>query len=139
MNLDSQFDKKIGGLMLKYQRIIIFISLLGVLLCGCAGKRNPVALSVLGGAPVNYESDHGDRIIARYFTLSDHSLDFVKVTLPGSKEYTLPQVLSASGVRYTDDRELVWWTKGNTAFAEVRDKNGQWIRKYDCKEIPVDK
>jgi len=90
---------------------------------------------VCGGNPVIYESDNGARIIAKYFTLSDHSLDFAKVTLPGGREYTLPQVMSASGVRYTDDRELVWWTKGNTAFAEVRDENGQWKRKYDCKEI----
>jgi len=125
--------------MLKYQRIIFFAGLLGVFLCGCAGKRNPVALTVCGGAPVVYKSDSGDRIIARYFALSDHSLDFVKVTLPGGKEYTLPQAMSASGVRYTDDRELVWWTKGNTAFAEFRDKNGQWKREYDCKEIPIKK
>jgi len=125
--------------MSKYQLIIVFTGLLGVLLCGCTGKRNPVALTVFGGAPVLYESDSGDLIIARYFTLSDHSLGFVKVILPGSKEYTLPQAMSGSGVRYTDDRELVWWTKGNTAFAEVRDKNGQWKRKYECKEISVDK
>ncbi|MGA2822550.1 MAG: MliC family protein [Bacteroidales bacterium] len=125
--------------MSKYQRIIVFISLLGVLLCGCVGKRNPVALTVCGGTPVIYESDRGDRIIARYFILSDRSLDFVKVTLPSGKEYTLPQVMSASGVRYTDDRELIWWTKGNIAFAEVRDINGQWIRKYECKEIPISK
>ena len=125
--------------MSKYQRIIVFTSLLGVLLCGCAGKRNPVALTVCGGNPIIYESDRGDHIIARYFTLSDRSLDFVKVTFPSGKEYTLPQAMSASGVRYTDDRELVWWTKGNTAFAEVRDINGQWKRKYDCKEIPISK
>ena len=125
--------------MSKYKHIIVFTGLLGLLLCGCAGKRNPVALTVCGGAPVIYETGRGERIIARYFTLSDHSLDFVKVTLPGHKEYTLPQVMSGSGVRYTDDRELVWWTKGTTAFAEVRDENGQWKRVYDCKEIPVSK
>jgi len=121
--------------MSRYHRIIVFTGLLTVLFCGCAGKRNPATLIVCGGNPVIYESDNGARIIAKYFTLSDHSLDFAKVTLPGGREYTLPQVMSASGVRYTDDRELVWWTKGNTAFAEVRDENGQWKRKYDCKEI----
>lgn len=121
--------------MSKYHRILIFACLTGILLCGCTAKRNPAALTVLGGTPVIYESDSGYRIIARYFTLSDSSLDFVKLTLPGGKEYTLPQAMSASGVRYTDDRELVWWTKGKTAFAEVRDETGQWVRKYDCKEI----
>ena len=114
--------------MSKYQLIIVSTGLLVILLYGCTGERNTVTLTVCGGTPVIYQSDRGDRIIARYFTLSDHSLDFVKVTLPGSKEFTLPQAMSGSGVRYTDDRELVWWTKGNTAFAEVRNKNGQWER-----------
>jgi membrane-bound inhibitor of C-type lysozyme len=118
--------------MSKYQLIIVSTGLLVILLYGCTGERNTVTLTVCGGTPVIYQSDHGDQIIARYFTLSDHSLDFVKVTLPGRKEYTLPQTMSASGVRYTDDRELVWWTKGNTAFAEVRDSTGKLIRKYEC-------
>jgi len=121
--------------MSRYHRIMVLTGLLAVLFCGCTGRRNPATLTVCGGNPVIYESDSGIRIIAKYFTLSDNSLGFVKVTLPGGREYTLPQVMSASGVRYTDDREFVWWTKGNTAFAEVRDENGQWKRKYDCKEI----
>jgi len=125
--------------MSKYHRIIVFTGLLALLFYGCSGKRNPVTLKVSGGNEIVYQSDSGEQIIARYFTLSDHSLEFVKVTLPGGREYTLPQAISASGVRYTDDRELVWWTKGNTAFAEVRDANGQWKRKYECKEIPVSK
>ena len=117
-------------------RKTVFICFLGALLSGYAGKHNQVSLTVTGGEPIIYKSDSGDRIIARYYSLSDRSLDFVKVTLPGGKEYTLPQVLSASGVRYTNDWELVWWTKGNTAFAEVRDENGQWITKYNCREVP---
>ena len=131
--------KTIGGFMSRYHRIIVFTCLLGALLYGCSGSRNHVDLTICGGNPIIYESDRGERIIARYFTLSDRSLDFVKVTLPGGREYTLPQVLSASGVRYTDDRELVWWTKGSTAFAEVRDENGQWERKYTCNEIRSNK
>jgi len=48
---------------------------------------------------------------------------------------TLPRALSASGVRYTDDREWVWWTKGNSAFAETRTPNGEWqIRYPDCRQ-----
>jgi membrane-bound inhibitor of C-type lysozyme len=110
-----------------------------VLLYGCNGKRSTTELIVCGGNPVMYESDHGDHIMARYFTLSDGSLGFVKVTLPGGREYTLPQVMSASGVRYTDDRELVWWTKGNSAFAEIRNINGEWKKIYDCNEIHIKK
>ena len=122
--------------MLNNFRKIVFTCLIGALLSGCAGKQNTHPLTVTGGEPIIYKSDSGDRIVARYYSLSDSTLDFVKVTLPGGKEYTLPQVLSASGVRYANDMELVWWTKGNTAFAEVRDENGQWIRKFNCREVP---
>ena len=121
--------------MLNNFRKIVFTCLIGVLLYGCAGKQNPAPLTVNGGEPVIYQSDSGDRIVARYYSLSDSTLDFVKVTLPGGKEYTLPQVLSASGVRYTNDMELVWWKKGIAAFAEARVDNGQWVTKYNCKEI----
>jgi len=123
--------------MAKYRWFIIFTGLLGVLLCGCTGERSTTALSVCGGIPVMYKTDQGDHITARYFSLSDRSLEFVKLTLPGGREYTLPEVMSASGVRYTDERELVWWTKGNTAFTEIRDINGEWKKIYDCKEIPI--
>jgi membrane-bound inhibitor of C-type lysozyme len=122
--------------MLKNLRKIAFICSFGALLFGCADRQKPVLLTVTVGEQIIYKSDNGDLINARYFSLSDRSLEFVKVTLPGGKEYTLPRVLSASGVKYTDDREIVWWTKGNTAFAEVRDENGQWIRKFNCQEMP---
>jgi membrane-bound inhibitor of C-type lysozyme len=119
--------------------ILVFAVLVAVLSCGCAGCPLKAGLGVQGGEPVIYQSGKGDRIVARYFSLSDKSLDFVKLALPGGKQYTLPCVLSASGARYTDERALVWWTKGDTAFAEVRDENGQWQRKYDCRQIPARK
>lgn len=116
---------------------MIQAALLGTLLYGCSGTKDRQEITVRGGEPVTYVSDSGDRIVARYYSLSDKSLEFVKVTLPGGREFTLPRVLSASGVRYTDDMEIVWWTKGNTAFAEARDENGQWQIKYNCTESPV--
>jgi len=94
-------------------------------------------LTVQGGDPVVYRCGNGERIEARYYALSDNSLDFVKVRIPDGKEYTVPRVLSASGVRYTDDMELVWWTKGDSAFAEMRDANGDWQTSYDnCMASP---
>src|ERR1035437_2869254 len=119
--------------MSRIKCIIIFIVSMVMLLSGCHRNNNPEQLKVIEHEKVIYESDSGVRSSARYFTLSDSSLNFVKLTLPGNKEYALPQVLSAAGVRYSDDRELVWWTKGNTAFAEIRDENGEWKLKYDCK------
>ncbi len=82
------------------------------------------------GPPVYYRSDKGDQFVARYGSLSDGSLHFVKVEMPDGKEYTLPQVVSASGVRYTDERELVWWTHQGTVRVDVRDADGNWETRY---------
>jgi len=99
-------------------------------LTGCrSGSGN--TLTVLGGDPVDYNCGNGDRIVARYYTLSDSSLHFVKVLMPDSLEYTLPQVLSGSGARYTDDRMLTWWIKGDSASVEMRDDNGDWQTIYE--------
>ena len=100
--------------------------------CGgdCKGDGS-CGLTVKGGEEVTYNCGSGETITARYYSLSDGSLNFVKVTLPDGKVYTLPAVLSASGVRYTDDFELVWWTKGDTAHAEKRQENGEWKTLYE--------
>jgi len=50
-----------------------------------------------------------------------NSLHFVKVTMPNGKRYTLPQVISGSGVRYTDKREILWWTHQGTVRVDMRD------------------
>jgi len=105
----------------------------------CKGDGS-CGLTVKGGEPVAYSCGTGETITAKYYSLSDDSLDFVKVTLPDGKTYTLPAVLSASGVRYTDDFELVWWTKGDTARVEKRQKNGEWKTIYEeCKVVPAEK
>lgn len=93
-------------------------------------------LSVKMGPPIQYESEDGKRFTARYGFLSDESLHFVKVTMPDGKEYTLPQVISGSGVRYTDEREVVWWTHQGTVRVDVRDAEGKWKTRYSkLKEI----
>lgn len=109
----------------------------GALLLGFSGCLvGQSDLQVKGGATVIYVCAGGERIAARYYSLSDDSLNFVKLSLPDGQKYTLPQVVSASGARYSDDRQLVWWTKGATAFAEMRDEQGAWQIKYaDCREL----
>lgn len=104
-----------------------------------AGCRNggKAGLSVIGGEPVAYQSETGEKAVAKYFSLSDRSLDFVKVVMPDGKEYTLPRVMSASGVRYTDDMDLVWWTKGETATVQKRTESGEWDSAYvEFREVP---
>jgi len=92
---------------------------------------NQEELTVLEGESVVYRCENGDQIAARYYTLSDSSLHFVKVLMPDEQEYTLPQVLSGSGARYTDEMELIWWIKGDSASVEMRDDNGDWQTIYE--------
>jgi len=111
------------------------VFLLTLLLLPACGEPGPV-LSVVGGEPVIYGCGT-ERVTARYYSLSDESLRFVKILLPDGREYTLPQVVSASGARYTDDMELLWWVKGDSAYAEMRDARGEWKVLYrECRVIP---
>jgi membrane-bound inhibitor of C-type lysozyme len=112
--------------------IIAIVCLLGYI----SLKKDGLILS--GGIPIAYQCKNGEQIFTRYYSLSDNSLNFVKVTMPDGQEHTLPHVFSGSGERYTDEFRLVWWIKGHTAFIEVRDQNGEWQIKYrKCSEILV--
>lgn len=113
--------------------IQLLVALVCVTGCGFFGNQ---FLSVRTGKRVVYQTENGQLITATYYSLSDGSLSFVKVKLPDGRERTLPRVLSASGERYTDDSDLVWWTKGDRAFAETRGENGQWQVIYDnCRPV----
>ncbi len=114
--------------------LVLLVSIIHVIwLSGCK-KKNISMLSIKTGEKIVYQCNGGEKIKARYFSLSDQSLYFVKLTLPNGKEYTLPQIMSASGVRYTDERELVWWTKGNEVLIEKRNENGEWKPLYkNCR------
>lgn len=104
------------------------------LMLGCchgAQRRQGMTIGLTVGAPVRYASASGERFEARYCSLTDGSLRFVKVKMPDGKEVTLPQAVSASGVRYTDERELVWWEHQGTVRVDVRDAQGNWVTKYD--------
>ncbi len=111
--------------------------LAALLLSGCAASLQPAELTVQLGEPIHYKSPNGDVFEAQYGSLSDDSLHFVKVKMPSGQQYTLPQVLSASGVRYSDDRELVWWTHQRTVMVEMRSADGNWETKYpELREVP---
>ena len=122
--------------MFKSRTATLVISILTVCLCGCVTSLGKTVLTVEIGQPVYYKSDSGDQFMVRYGSLSDGSLHFVKVKIPDGREYTLPQVVSASGVRYTDEREFVWWTHQGTVRVDVRDADGKWKTKYSgLKEV----
>lgn len=63
---------------------------------------------------------------AHYYQLSDSSLQFIKLVIPGMGNFTLPRIVSGSGTRYSMDMDIVWWEQGDSAFVETRDENGEW-------------
>ncbi|RYV01046.1 hypothetical protein SOPP22_16800 [Shewanella sp. OPT22] len=108
---------------------IIFITTTLFFVYGCSAISRPT-LTVILSAPQYYKSNDGDLYIVRHGSLSDHSLGFVKIQMPGGNTYTLPNSVSGSGVRYTDNRELVWWEHQQTVRIDKRDRNGDWIENY---------
>ena len=115
----------------------VVVSMLATLsLGGCATSSCQSGLTVHIGEPVHYRSLDGEHFIAKYGSLSDGSLHFVKVKMPSGEEYTLPQVVSASGVRYTDELDLVWWSHQGTVLVETRNAEGKWETKYpEVREV----
>lgn len=101
--------------------MIAAICLSFVFLASCGAR-----LRVARVASVEYRSVEGAAVRADYYSLSDGSLSFVKVALGDGTVLTLPNSASASGARYTDDREYVWWEKGGIAALEKRDESGEF-------------
>ena len=87
-----------------------------VLIANCnsvfAKKMLPQRLHLSAPITVYYQCNNGEKIRANYYNLSDDSLSFVKFTLKGTP-YTLPAIISGSGVRYTDEHQVEWWQKGD--------------------------
>ena len=75
--------------------------------------------------PTYWQGPKGERFVARYGSLSDDSLSFVKVTMPDGRQWTLPRAVAASGERYTDER-VVWWEHHGTVRVDVLRDDGRW-------------
>jgi membrane-bound inhibitor of C-type lysozyme len=76
--------------------------------------------------PVSYRCDGGGRLEVRYGRLGDGSLSFARLQPPGDSPLTLPQLVSGSGTRYSDEQRWQWWSKGEEGFLQRRDNDGQW-------------
>lgn len=90
-------------------------------------------LSLSSPETSTYQCNDGSKVKATYYNLSDNSLSFVKLTLDG-EVYTLPQMVSASGVRYTDEHKIEWFTKGDTALLN-KDVNNKKSVDIECKKM----
>lgn len=112
------------------QRSILYLCFILFMNLSCA-KQNQSQLSVLLSQPQTYLSENNQKFTVRYGELADHSLSFIKIILPNGDEKTLPSAVSASGARFTDDRELEWWAHGQTVCLSKRDATTQqWSRCY---------
>ena len=103
------------------------------LLGGCdlgSGK-----LGVTGGDPVTYLCEQNQKVQVRYFSLSDESLNFVKLSPPRWQGlHPAPGGFRLRRPLYRRSRGgLV--EQGQGGFVEMRDDAGEWQSRYnDCKE-----
>ncbi len=84
------------------------------------------SLTVIHSGQAVYTGIEGETATVDYYLLSDSTLHFIKLLLPGSEEYTLPQTVSASGVRYSDGMDMTWWERADSAMIQRRDTLGNW-------------
>ena len=86
---------------------------ISILLCfiSCTKNDNP---EIVKTAEAVYKNSEGKILEAVFYSLSDNSLNFVRVTYD-EKQYTLPQLVSASGARYSDEFSMEFWIKGDSA------------------------
>jgi len=97
-------------------------------------KRMPATLSASIPSPQGAIPFKCDEIsfIARF---SDNA---VELSLPGERTLDLPQVISASGARYSDGKTL-FWNKGDTALFTMNDHQyaGCHIDRAPLPELPL--
>ena len=106
-----------------------------LVLVGCATK-NDAALRIVLGEKYTYSCIDGTKIRAQFGGLSDDSLHFARISLPDGRKYTLPQLVSASGARYSDERELEFWIKGEAVTIRRMNEDGVWEGVAEGKTEP---
>ncbi len=62
----------------------------------------------------------------------------MKLLLSGI-EFTLPQTVSGSGVRYSEGMDLTWWERADSAMVQHRDSLGEWATAAAYMQIPNDR
>ena len=115
--------------------IALGIIFLVIAFMGCTTK-NKEKLYIELTQEVEYLCSDKSIVNARFYTLTDNSLGFVKVNMADVKEHTLPQVIAASGVRYSDEYSIQFWVKGNTMTLYMKREDGEWeiIKEGTVKE-----
>lgn len=102
-----------------------------IFLCGCTGKsKNDSAILK---SSVVYRCADTTSFTADFYALKDGSLNYVRLKMPDGRHYTLPQMISASGARYTDGFQKEFWIKGDNATLRVLNEQGEWVLEHEAK------
>lgn len=110
-------------------RNLIYISLLFLPLASCSTTLDAKLVD-----RAVYRTGSGEILTVQYYELEDHTLNFIKIDIPDAGEMTLPQVLSGSGSKYSNQAAFIWWTKGNEGTLYRIINNGEWDILYrDCQ------
>jgi membrane-bound inhibitor of C-type lysozyme len=134
-NIELTENARIVFAMRRKVAIAMAVILLVIAFTGCT----TIAIEKLNVELIQeeeYVCSDGSKINVRFYTLTDKSLNFVKVKMVDGKEYTLPQVIAASGARYSDEYSLQFWIKGNSMTLYKMNEEREWeiIKEGTVKE-----
>lgn len=124
------------------RNIKLFVLIFGITIVFTACTNSSVIiknneLHITKGIIFSYQCERGVQVSTKYYSLSDDSLSFIKLTLPNEPEITLAQAISASGSRYSNE-SLEWYVKGNKGFVQVRNNKQKWVFMYkNCQIIEL--
>lgn len=79
-----------------------------------------------------YMCQDGKTVMAQYFNSTENSISIVKLTLDSGTRF-LPAVVSGSGSRYTDERDIEWWIKGDEASLDYDLNSDDKTRETTCE------
>ena len=82
---------------------------------------------------INYRCDNAKNILVEYFSLSDNSYYFARISMD-NKLHTLLKILSASGINYNNGI-LDWHIKGNEGILSKRIGDYKYSPIYKCSEV----
>lgn len=103
-----------------------FFLFLGVTFSSCRSNKNnneQLTVAIKEYSSVLYRTENKENLLAKYYISEEAAENYVVITLPNKEEITLPQVISASGARYSDGEKFEWWTKGSQGILKTTQKN----------------
>ncbi|QTQ13404.1 MliC family protein [Treponema parvum] len=110
--------KTVYAFVLSLSVLFLFVS--------CKSTKESSDLSVIVTGSEEYVSASGKKLSVKFYSLSDQSLDFIKVQDAEGNKFTCAHVISASGARYSNEISHEFWFKGDSLSVFVSDGNGSW-------------